>query len=92
MLTRKLTHRIASVGLVFSVGLLSQTAAATEELVVNGAEAAAVAQQGEALLRSDMKEYVESLNLRLKVTLDKELKQIATPKLTLALNDAAGRG
>lgn len=92
MLTRKLTHRIASVGLVFSVGLLSQTAAATEELVVNGAEAVALAQEGEALLQSDIKEYVESLNHRLKATLEKELKQIEAPKLMLALNDAAGRG
>jgi hypothetical protein len=92
MLTRKLTNRIASVGLVLSVGLLSQTATATEELVVNGADVAALAQEGEALFQSDMKEYVESLNHRLKATLDKELKEIAAPKLTLALNEAASRG
>lgn len=92
MLTRKLTNPIASMGLVLSVGLLSQTAAATEELVVNGAEVAARAQEGEALFQSDMKEYVKSLNHSLKATLDKELKENAAPKLTLALNEAASRG
>jgi hypothetical protein len=92
MLTRKLTNRIASVGLVLSVGLLGQTATATEELVVNGADAAALAQKGEALFKSDMKEYVELLNHSLKATLYKELKEISAPQLTLALNEAASRG
>lgn len=92
MANRKLTNRIASVGLVVSVGLLAQTATATEELVVNGADAAARAQESQALFRSHMKEYVESLNHNLKSTLDKDLKEITAPKLTLALNETGRRG
>lgn len=92
MSTRKLTHRMASVGLVLSAGLLGQAANATEELIVYGADAAALAREGQAMFQSDMKDYIESLNHSLKATLEKDLKRMAAPKLTLALTDTASRG
>jgi hypothetical protein len=92
MLTRMPTQPKASIAVVLLAGILGQAAAATEELVVNGAEVAARAKEGEALFRSDMKEYVRSLNHDLKAKLDKEFKRIEAPRLTLALNEASGRG
>jgi hypothetical protein len=92
MLTRKPTKPKASIAVVLLAGILGQAAAATEELVVNGAEVAAQAQEGEESFREDMKEYVQSLNHDLKATLDKEFKRIEAPRLTLAFNEAGGRG
>jgi hypothetical protein len=92
MLTRKLITPLASAGIALSLGLLSQTATATEEIVVNGAEVAARVETYEALLRSEMKEYVRSLNHSLKATLDKDLKEIDAPKLELAALETSTRG
>ena len=72
--------------------LLTQVATATEEVVVNGAEAAALAQEDEALLRTDMKEYLQSLNRDLKATVERNLKRAAAPQVSLALGEAGGRG
>jgi hypothetical protein len=77
---------------VLLAGLVGQAATATEELVVNGAEAAALARENQAALQSDMKEYVRALNRDLKARLDKQLERVEAPRLVLALNEAGGRG
>ena len=92
MLTRKLTNPSATLIAALVAGLLSQTAAATDEIVVYGTEAAVRAQQSEALFQSEMQDYVQSLNQRLKTALDEDLKRITAPRLRLAASKVSTRG
>ena len=90
MLTRKLTSLIAS-GLV--LGLLGQSAAATEEVVVvYGGSAAREALASEVRFQSEMREYVESMDRVVRADLDKRVQRIKAPSIELALVDAPTRG
>jgi hypothetical protein len=92
MSTRKLNHPTAGLIVGLVAGLLSQLTAATEEVVVNGTEAVALAQAEEVRFQTEMKDSVQSLNQNLKATLDKELKALPAPKLELALGELPTRG
>ena len=92
MLTRKLNNPTASLFVGLVAGLLSQWAAATEVVVVDGTEALARAQADEARFQTEMKDAAESLNQNLKATLEKELKQIAAPRVQLAIVAIPTRG
>ena len=92
MFTRKLNNPRAGLIVGLVAGLLSQMTAATEEVVVNGREAAATAQAEEARFQSEMKDYAQSLNQNLKATLDKEIKGLPAPKLQLAIAEISTRG
>lgn len=90
MVTRKLLFPGLSVAVALSVGLLSQNAAAAEEIVVDGSEAAARAAAEREHFRTEMSEYVKSLNDQIKGRLS-ELKLLA-PKLYLAESETRIRG
>ena len=74
------------------LGLFSHPAAATEEIVVYGAEVAAKAIHQKAAFRSEIDAYVRSLNEQIKVTLDNDLKRVSVPKLILAQSETGIRG
>jgi len=92
MLTSKLNKPMTALVAGLIAGLMSQTAAATEEVVVYGTAAAEPAQRREAEFQSEIKAYAQSLNEDLKATLDKELKSLPAPKLELALSEIETRG
>lgn len=92
MFTRKLIASSSSLSVALLVGLFSHPVAATEEVVVYGADAAAKAEAREAAFQSEMSEYVQSLNEQIKVNLDQGLKQLAAPKLFLASGETPIRG
>jgi hypothetical protein len=74
------------------LGMFSHQAAATEEIVVYGAEVAATAVLQEAVFRSEIDAYVRSLNEQIKVTLDNDLRRVSAPKLILAESETGIRG
>jgi hypothetical protein len=92
MFTRKLITPSSSLSAALLVGLFSHQAAASEEVVVYGAEAAAKAEAQQAQFRSELDEYVRSLNEQIKVNLDQDLKQLTAPKLFLASGETPIRG
>ena len=91
MLTRKLIIPGSSAAALL-LGLFSHQAAATEEIVVYGAEAVALAQAREALFRSQLDQYVQSLNEQIEATLHDDLKRVNAPKLELASSEDSIRG
>lgn len=72
------------------LGLLACQASATEEIVVYGTMPAVFTEP--AQIKADMHENVEVLNERLKLSIENDLKQLATPKLQLASGETASRG
>jgi hypothetical protein len=89
MFTRKLiTPSLASAAAVL-LGLFSHQSAAAEEIVVYAADTTEVRQ---AVFRSEIDKYVRSLNEQIKVTLDKDLKQVSAPQLLLAESETLTRG
>lgn len=74
------------------IGLFSQSAAAHDEVVVYGADAAARAQATEALFEAQMREYVRRLGVRLKASMEEGLKGAPKPVLRLAASDLPTRG
>ena len=91
MLTRKLTIPGSSAAALL-LGLFSHQVAATEEIVVYGADAVALAQARHALFRSQQDQYVQSLIEQIEATLHDELKRLNAPKLELASNEVSIRG
>jgi hypothetical protein len=90
MVTRKLfTPSLLVVGL--TAGLLAQQAAATEELVVYGTTAVGI-RVDQQVFRTDIDNYVRSLNEQLKIALDLDLKRTLAPKLEFASNELRARG
>ena len=87
MFTRILTPSAALL-----LGAFSQQAAATEEIVVYGTEVVAQIEAREAMFRSEMDEYIRSLNERIKATLQESVKEQAAPKLELASVEEPVRG
>ena len=90
MLTRILNNPKASLIAALTMGLLSQTAAATEEIVVTGVDVSA--QATAERLQSEMKDHVLTLNHRLKATLDEDLRRLQAPKPRIALSKISTRG
>jgi hypothetical protein len=89
MLTRMLiTPSLASSAAVL-LGLFSQPSAATEEILVLGAD---MTEARQTLFRSEIDEYVRSLNEQIKGTLDKDLQRVSAPKLLLAESETPTRG
>lgn len=74
------------------MGMFSQQVAATEEIVVYGAEAAALAEAQQALFQTQMDEYVRSLSEQIRTTLQDDVKRLAAPKVELASSESAIRG
>ncbi len=74
------------------LGSVSQQAAATEEIVVYGTEVLAQLEAREAMFRSEMDEYIRSLNEQIKATLLESVKSRAAPKLELASIEEPVRG
>jgi hypothetical protein len=91
MIARKVL--VPAIGvLALSYGMLSQYAAAADEIVVDGSAAAARVTAEREQSRSSMKEYVRAMNEQaMKRTLD-GLKESATPVISLAASEGRIRG
>jgi hypothetical protein len=72
------------------VGLLSQPALATDEIVVVGKPAQPAVVTTEH--RADVERYLRTFNEELRRTLREDLKRQAPPKVELASNEAPTRG
>jgi hypothetical protein len=92
MLMRKLNNPRTALVVGLVAGLLSQTTAATEEVVAYGGDAAAQIQAREAQFQAEMRDYAQSLNQNLKATLEKEFMRMPAPTLRLALGEVKTRG
>ena len=90
MFTRILTPSATAAALL--LGVFSHQAAATEEIVVYGTEVVAQIEARKAMFRSEMDEYIRSLNERIKATLRESVKEQAAPKLELASAEEPVRG
>ena len=91
-MTSKFNHPRTALIAGLAAGLLSQMSMAAEEIVVYGDKAVAAVQARAAQFQTETKDYAQSLNENVKATLDKELKQIAMPKLELAVGEVSTRG
>ncbi len=87
MFTRILTPSAALL-----LGAFSQQAAATEEIVVYGAEVVAQIEARDAMFRSEMDEYIRTVNEQIKATLRESVKTQAAPKLEVASTEESIRG
>ncbi|HLF09749.1 MAG TPA: hypothetical protein VJA26_00925 [Gammaproteobacteria bacterium] len=87
MTTRKLIPPNTGLAGALVIGLLSQQAGATEEMVVYGAATAAISVE-QGLLRSEVERYIRSFKLQL----DQEIKRQSAPKVELASSGIATRG
>jgi hypothetical protein len=92
MLTRKQNAPTAGLAIGLLAGMLSQLTAATEEVVVNGKEAAAQAQAQEVRFQTEMKDYAQSLNEDLKTRLNSDMKKLPAPQVRLAIGEIPTRG
>jgi hypothetical protein len=90
MFTRILTPGAFSAALL--LGVFSQQAAATEEIVVNGTDVAARIEARHAMFQTEMDEYIRSLNERIKATLQETVKIQALPKMEVASSKVPVRG
>lgn len=106
MLTRTRMHFTRGLAVAFVSGLTSVSAAAMDEVVEHGTDAArseveevivygTSGTQPEAVhveMRAELAEYVESLNRRLKEQLDEQLRQQSAADVKLALVETSSRG
>ncbi len=91
MFTRILTPTAAALLL----GVFSQSAAATEEMyeiIVYGSDVVARMEARDALFRSEMNEYIQSVTERIRATLQEGVKIEMVPKLELASSEEPVRG
>ena len=84
MLTSKKLNPGLSLLTALGLGLLGQSAAATDEVFVYGTSQAAQAETTAAELRAEMDRYARSLHLELKRKLDQAMKPADKPKLELS--------
>jgi hypothetical protein len=92
MATRTFLAPGASLVVGLTAGLLAQQATATEELVVHGTRGLYNVPFEHEIVRADIETYVRSLNERLRVTIDADLKRATEPKVDLVSNELAARG
>ena len=90
MVTRKLTPAALAVGL--SVGLLAQHATATEANPTFKSPVLVDVTVDGQLFRTEIENYVRSLNKEIRSTLDLELRRTLAPKIEVATNDLRARG
>ena len=90
MFTRILTPSAIAAALL--LGAFSQKAAATEEIVVYGTDVVARIEARQAMFRTEMDEYIRSLNERIKATLQEDVRIRAIPKLEVASSEEPVRG
>jgi hypothetical protein len=91
MVTRKLSMpAVLAVGL--SVGLLAQHATATEATPTFKQPVLIDVTVDGRLFRTEIEEYVRSLNKEIRNTLDQELRHSLAPKIELASNELRARG
>jgi hypothetical protein len=90
MFTRILTP--GAIAAVLLLGAFSQQAAATEEIVVYGTDVVARIEAREAMFRTEMDEYIRSLNERIKATLHETVKSQSFPKVEVASSKQPVRG
>lgn len=72
--------------------LASAPLSATEELTVNGSDAAMAAQAERERFRSDMAVYVQAVDSEIKATRDASLRKAVAPALQLASSELRTRG
>lgn len=89
MNTRKLISPSSLTGALL-VGLLSQPALATDEIVVVGKPTPAPVVTAEH--RADVERYLRTFDEQLRQTLREDLKRQTPPKVELASNEAPTRG
>ena len=77
---------------VLVVGLLSQQARASEEMVVYGSVRTYAVKVDPQVFRAEIDSYIRALNTELKATLDRDQKPVEAPKVELASNVTQGRG
>ena len=92
MSTHNLTGPTIGFASALLVGLLSQQAGATEELVVYGPAAPVAVGVEQGLFQADVEQYIRSFKLELQTTLDQDLKRQLAPKIELASTVVATRG
>ena len=92
MTTGKLLACAFGLVAVSTSGLASQRAAAAEEIVVDGTEAAVLAAAEREYFRSEISEYVQSLGDQIKVTLSTNPEKLLAPKFYLAESETRIRG
>jgi hypothetical protein len=92
MITLKLIGPNTGLTGALLVGLLSQQAAATEELVVYGTATTAAVSADHRLFQSEVAQYIRSFNEQLRTSLDQDLKRQLAPKLELASSVIQTRG
>ena len=87
MFTRILTPSAALL-----LGAFSQQVAATEEIVVYGDEVVAQIEARNAMFRSELDEYIRTVNEQIKATLRESVKNAVVPKLEVASSEEPVRG
>jgi hypothetical protein len=90
MFTRTLTPSATAAALL--LGVFSQQAAATEEIVVYGAETIAQIEARQAMFHSELAEYKRSVNEWIRATLQDGVRPAVVPRLKLASSDEIVRG
>ncbi|HVS22270.1 MAG TPA: hypothetical protein VMU03_00990 [Gammaproteobacteria bacterium] len=89
-MSRVTRNRLGTLIAGLFVGLLAQQASATEEIVVYGSAASAV-KVDPAVFRAEIANYIRTLNIALRTTLDQDLKRMPAPKIELASNTTPPR-
>ena len=86
--------RVANGTLVIALagGLLALPSLATEEIVVNGRSTVREPAARDEQFQEEMRNYAESLNERLKDTLDEQLRRLRAQKPELASAEIPTRG
>jgi hypothetical protein len=74
------------------VGLTSNAALATDEVVVYGDDVARRARAAEAEFQALMSENAESLDRAIKASIERQVEALKMPKLQLALAEVPNRG
>ena len=93
MVTRKLINPRTGLVAGLLLGLVGQSvAAAEEEVVVYGSEAARWATAVEARMQADLKEYLDALHREIRTQAEKDLVKVRAPELKLALAEVPTRG
>lgn len=92
MVTRKLAAPSMSLVVGLVAGLAAHQAAASEELVVYGNQAALAITLEQAAIRADIDRYVSALNEELRALLGRDANSVLQPSLVLAGEENHTRG
>lgn len=92
MLTRKLSNSTTGMLAGLLVGLVSQTAFATDVVVAYGDDVARQARSVEVDFQARMSEYAQSLSKHIRANVAKEMERIKAPRLRLVSVDERKQG